>query len=181
MSPHYFQLTEEIFSTKWLICGHLCRSHVGCVLGFLGLNWGTQNMTFLWLHALAFHLSWNRCRLCCLTCFSLVVNCTEDFSATIFRDVLIISLLLVLFPSCTGCKCSPRWSRCFFFQEHDIVFNNTCHFRTTRRDPPRLLRAGDLSDHWSFNGRTTNTPHIIKRALQEMETHASCTVIHQPC
>lgn len=50
------------------------------------------------------------------------------------------------------------WQFCFLF----FFSPNTCHFRTTRRDPPRLLRAADLSDHQSFNRLATNTTNIIE-------------------
>lgn len=67
-----------------------------------------------------------------------------------------------------------------FFQGHVCVLAvidlfpppNTCHFRRTLRDPPRLLRAADLSDHRGFTRLATNTTKVTESRLRRCEGKA---------
>lgn len=78
-------------------------------------------------------------------------RCADEFAVA-------ACLLPLMYVTQTHPARAPLWA--FFW----VFFNNTCHFRTTQRDPPRLLWAAVLSAHRSLNRLTTNTPNAIKGA-----------------
>lgn len=91
-------------------------------------------------------------------------HCADDFAVA-------ASFLLCS----TACKCSLPWT---LLCSAPPPNPNTCRFTTTRRDPPRWLRATDPCGHRSFNRLATNTRSISKSTPRRCGGEARAPLYH---